>query len=394
MQADPSRLRRILGVPPTVFLLGVASMLMDISSEMLIPIMPIFITVVLGGSAVTLGLIEGLAESTASLLKVYSGRKSDQGARKPWVVAGYGLSALSRPLLALSGGWGQLLAARLIDRTGKGLRTAPRDAIIAAATPAAELGRAFGVHRGMDTLGASIGPLIAFACLPLLGYRGVFWLSAIPAALAVLVLVLFVKEGAQEIKARKAAPRVTFPRDAHLTRFLVAVTVFALGNSSDAFLLLRTQDLGVTVLTIPLVYFAFNVVYAAASGPAGILADRLGRGRVARWGLLLFALIYGGFALAQTVWLAWALFILYGAFMAFTEGVWKAYLGELAPEGARGAVFGWYNGLIGVMALPASLLAGVLWTQVSHSAPFAFGAITALIAGVLMLRTTRQKDTQ
>ena len=394
MQADPSRLRRILGVPPTVFLLGVASMLMDISSEMLIPIMPIFITVVLGGSAVTLGLIEGLAESTASLLKVYSGRKSDQGARKPWVVAGYGLSALSRPLLALSGGWGQLLAARLIDRTGKGLRTAPRDAIIAAATPAAELGRAFGVHRGMDTLGASIGPLIAFACLPLLGYRGVFWLSAIPAALAVLVLVLFVKEGAQEIKARKAAPRVTFPRDAHLTRFLVAVTVFALGNSSDAFLLLRTQDLGVTVLTIPLVYFAFNVVYAAASGPAGILADRLGRGRVARWGLLLFALIYGGFALAQTVWLAWALFILYGAFMAFTEGLWKAYLGELAPEGARGAVFGWYNGLIGVMALPASLLAGVLWTQVSHSAPFAFGAITALIAGVLMLRTTRQKDTQ
>ena len=204
--------RRILGVPPTVFLVGIVSMLMDVSSEMLIPIMPIFITAVLGGSAITLGLIEGLAESTASLLKVYSGRKSDQGARKPWVVAGYGLSALSKPLLALSGGWGQLLAARLVDRTGKGLRSAPRDAIIAAATPPAELGRAFGVHRGMDTLGAAIGPLIAFACLPLLGYRGVFWLSAIPAALAVVVLVLFVKEGAQEIRARRDALRVPFPQ--------------------------------------------------------------------------------------------------------------------------------------------------------------------------------------
>ena len=387
MQTD-ARPRRILGVPPTVFLVGIVSMLMDVSSEMLMPIMPIFITAVLGGSAITLGLIEGLAKSTASLLKVYSGRQSDLGARKPWVVAGYGLSALSRPLLALSGGWGQLLAARLVDRTGKGLRTAPRDAIIAAATPAAELGRAFGVHRGMDTLGAAIGPLIAFACLPLLGYRGVFWLSAIPATLAVMVLVLFVKEGAQEVKARRDAPRVPFPRDARLTTFLIAVTLFALGNSSDAFLLLRTQDLGVRALTLPLVYFAFNVVYAAASGPAGILADRLGRGRVARWGLLLFALIYGGFALAQTVWLAWALFLLYGVFMAFTEGVWKAYLGELALEGTRGAVFGWYNGLIGVMALPASLLAGLLWTRVSHGAPFAFGAVTALIAGLLMLRTS------
>ncbi len=389
MQAD-ARPHRILGVPPTVFLVGIVSMLMDVSSEMLIPIMPIFITAVLGGSAITLGLIEGLAESTASLLKIYYGRASDRGARKPWVVAGYGLSALSRPLLALSGGWGQLLAARLVDRAGKGLRGAPRDAIIAAATPTAELGRAFGVHRGMDTLGAAIGigPLIAFACLPLLGYRGVFWLSAIPATLAVVVLVLFVKEGAQEIKARRDAPRVPFPRDARLTTFLVAVTLFALGNSSDAFLLLRTQDLGVKALTLPLVYFVFNVVYAAASGPAGILADRLGRGRVARWGLLLFALIYGGFALAQTAQLAWVLFLLYGVFMAFTEGVWKAYLGELAPEGTRGAMFGWYNGLIGVMALPASLLAGVLWTRVSHGAPFAFGAVTALIAGILMVRAS------
>lgn len=386
MSAD-SPVRRILGVPPTVVLVGIVSMLMDISSEMLVPIMPLFITGVLGASAVTLGLIEGLAESTASLLKVYSGRVSDRGARKPWVVAGYGLSALSRPLLALSGGWGSLLAARLVDRTGKGLRTAPRDAIIAGATPLAELGRAFGVHRGMDTLGAAIGPLIAFACLPLLGYRGVFWLSFIPAALAVVVLLIFVQEHAQEIKTRRDAPRVPFPKDARLTGFLIAVTLFALGNSSDAFLLLRTQDLGVKALAVPLVYFAFNLVYAVVSGPAGVLADRLGRGRVARVGVLLFALIYGGFALAGSAWLAWALFLLYGVFMAFTEGVWKAYLGELAPDGTRGAVYGWYNGLVGVMALPASLIAGLLWQRVSHGAPFAFGAVTALIAGVLMLRT-------
>lgn len=386
MQADAPRPRRVLGVAPTVFLVGVVSLLMDVSSEMLIPILPIFITAVLGGSAVTLGLIEGLTESTASLLKVYSGRRSDQGARKPWVVAGYSLSALARPLLALSGGWGQLLAARLVDRTGKGLRSAPRDAIIAAATPATELGRAFGVHRAMDTLGAALGPLIAFACLPLLGYRGVFWLSFIPAALAVVVLVLWVKEHAHEVKARRDAPRLPFPRDARLTTFLVAVALFALGNSSDAFLLLRTQDLGVKALTLPLVYFVFNVVYAAASGPAGVIADRLGRGRVARWSLLLFALVYAGFALARTAGLAWILFVLYGVFMALTEGVWKAYLGELAPEGTRGTVFGWYNGVVGMMALPASLLAGVLWTRVSHGAPFAFGAVTALLASLLASR--------
>lgn len=209
----PALRRRILGVTATVFATGIVSLLMDVSSEMLVPVLPLFITGVLGASAATLGLIEELAESTASLVKVWSGRVSDRGARKPWALAGYGLSALSRPLIAVAGSWPALLGARLVDRTGKGIRSAPRDAIIAADTPPAELGRAFGVHRGLDTLGAAIGPLVAFAALNVLSYRGLFWLSTIPACAAVVVLALFVRERREEVAARKAAVREPFPRD-------------------------------------------------------------------------------------------------------------------------------------------------------------------------------------
>jgi MFS family permease len=370
-----------------VFAAGVVSLLMDVSTEMLVPVLPLFVTGVLGASAVSLGLIEGVAESTASLLKVVSGRLSDRGARKPWAVAGYGLSALSRPLIAVAGSWPALLGARFVDRAGKGLRTAPRDAIIAADTPPAELGRAFGVHRGMDTLGAAIGPLVAFAALHRLGYRGLFWLSALPALAAVLVLVLFVRERREEVAARRAAGRrAPFPRDGRILLFLVAVGVFALGNSSDAFLFLRLSDLGVPVLALPLVSLLFNVIYAGTSVPAGVAADRLGRGRVARWGLLLFALVYLGFGAADAGWQGWTLFGAYGVFMAFTDGVWKAYLGELAPADTRGAVYGAFNAVVGAAALPASLVAGRLWDVAGHGAPFYYGAAMALLgAGILAL---------
>lgn len=382
--------RRLLGVTPTVFAAGIVSLLMDISTEMLTPVLPLFVTGVLGASAVTLGLIEGAAEATASWLKVVSGRLSDRGARKPWAVAGYGLSALSRPLLALSASWPQLLGARLVDRTGKGLRGAPRDAIIAADTPPAELGRAFGVHRAMDTLGAAIGPLVAFAALPILGYRGLFWLSAVPAALAVLVLILFVRERRGEVAARRRARREPFPRDGRVLLFLAGVGVFALGNSSDAFLFLRLADLGIPATTLPLAYFGFNAIYAAASVPAGVVADRLGRGRVASWGLLLFAAVYAGFGLAEAAWQALVLFALYGLFMAFTDGVWRAYLGELAPANARGAVYGAYAAVVGAAVLPASLIAGRLWDALGHDAPFLYGAgMAALGAGILAVGTRR-----
>ncbi len=376
----PAKRRQFLGVTPTVLALGMVSLFMDASSEMVAPILPLFVTGTLGASAATLGLIEGLAETTSSLLKVISGRASDRGARKPWVIAGYGLAALAKPLVALAGAWTVLLAARLVDRTGKGIRSAPRDAIIADDTPEPQLGRAFGVHRAMDTLGAAVGPLVAFLALPALGIRGVLWLAVPFAVISAIIALVFVRERRTEVQARQTAPSVPFPRDANITRFLVAVGVFALGNSSDAFLLLRTQDLGVTALTLPLVYFAFNLIYAAASAPAGMIADRFGRSRVARWGLVLFAMIYLGFGLATATWQGWVLFALYGVFMAFTEGVWKAYLAELAPKNARGTVYGVYNAVLGVAALPSSLIAGMLWDRVSHGAPFVFGAALALLA--------------
>lgn len=385
----PAPARRILGVTATVFATGIVSLLMDVSSEMLVPVLPLFITGVLGASAATLGLIEGLAEATASLVKVWSGRSSDRGARKPWALAGYGLSALSRPLIAVAGSWPALLGARLVDRTGKGIRSAPRDAIIAANTPPAELGRAFGVHRGLDTLGAALGPLVAFAVLPTLGYRGLFWVATLPAFAAVIVLALFVRERRAEVAARQGATRAPFPRDPRITLFLVAVGVYALGNSSDAFLFLRVQDLGVPVVALPLVSFTFNLIYAGASAPAGIAADRLGRGRVARWGLLVFALVYAGFGAARAGWQGWALFALYGVFMAFTKGVWKAYLGELAPPNARGAVYGAFNAVVGVAALPASLVAGRLWDVAGHGAPFYYGASMALASAALLALAPR-----
>ena len=369
--------------------LGVVSLLMDISSEMLVPIMPLFLTTVLGAPATVVGVIEGLAESTASLLKAVSGRLSDRGARRPWLLAGYGLGALSRPLMAGALTWPVLLGARLLDRTGKGFRGAPRDAMIASSTPKEQLGRAFGVHRSMDTLGAAVGPLIAFALLPTLDFRGVIWVSLVPAVLCVLVIVFFVRESRAEVAERKALERVPFPKDARLIVFLVAVGLFALGNSSDAFLFLRAADLGVPTILVPLVYFVFNLIYALSGIPAGLIADRVGRGRVARAGLVLFALVYAGFGMANQTWHVWALFCLYGVFMAFTEGVWKAYLGELAPPNARGTVYGVFNAILGLAALPASLIAGLAWDRVSHAAPFYFGALTAMVALLVLLVTPR-----
>ena len=381
--------KRLLGVTPTVLALSIVSLLMDTSSEMLVPIMPLFITGVLGAPVSLLGVIEGLAESTASLLKIVSGRISDRGARKPWILAGYGLAALSRPLMALAQVWPVLLVARLIDRTGKGFRGAPRDAMIAASTPKAELGRAFGVHRSMDTLGAALGPLIAFFLLPSVGIRGLFWVALIPAVLCVLTILAFVRESRAEVLARQELLRVPFPRDPRLIGFLLAVGVFAIGNSSDAFLFLRARDLGVDVKAIPLVYVAFNLVYALMSLPAGILADRYGRDKLAKVGLIVFALVYAGFGAASSTWHVWALFMAYGVFMAFTEGVWKAYLGELAPTNARGTVFGAFNALLGVTALPASLIAGLLWDHSGHSAPFFFGAGMGLLGFVILVFAVR-----
>jgi MFS family permease len=387
---------RVKRLGRNVIALSAVSLLTDVSSEMIYPLLPIFLFTTLGAGAGTVGAIEGAAESTAALLKLASGWWSDRVARrKPLVVAGYTLASIARPLIALATSPASVLAVRLVDRVGKGIRSSPRDALLADSVAPEARGRAFGFHRAADHLGAVIGPLIAYAMLELMHttVRSVFWLASVPAATSVLVLVIFVREGARAQPARTTpvpnappAPRIDtsqrLPR-AFVT-FVAAVTLFTLGNSSDAFLLLRARDLGVPVAMIPLLWAAFHVVKSATSTPGGALSDRVGRKPLIVAGWLLYAAVYFGFGRAATAWQAWALFGVYGVFFGLTEGSEKALVADLVPAMRRGTAFGWYNLAVGLAALPASLLFGAVWER--HGAPtaFALGAGLAVAAAALV----------
>ncbi len=380
--------RAFLGLGRNVFSTGLVSFFMDISSEMVYPLVPLFLAGVLGVNKSLIGVIEGFAESTASLLKVFSGWYSDRvGRRKGLMVLGYGISVLSRPVIATASLWHQIFAGRLIDRLGKGIRTAPRDAIIAESTEADRLARAFSFHRAMDTLGAVIGPSIAFLLLWAFSrdYRMVFWLSAVPGVLAVLVIVFFIREGGGP-HTRTERPRLTPGRFSGEARcFLAIATLFALGNSSDVFLILRAEQVGVPDLAIPVVYLMFNLVYSLSALPAGMAADRFGRKRVILLGFLLFAGLYYGFGVARSALAVWVLFGLYGLFMGLTEGIQKAFLATIVPPELKATAFGIYATAVGLATLPASLIAGWLWDHVAPSAPFYFGASTAALAAILFL---------
>lgn len=374
------------GITRNVVVVGLVSLFTDISSEMISPILPLFLMNVLGAGAATVGLIEGLGEATASLLKMISGWISDRmGRRKPLMLIGYGLSDLTKPLLALAAAWPQVLAIRFADRFGKGVRGAPRDALIADSAPPAVRGKAFGFHRAMDTVGAAIGPLIAFGVLSLSAnnYRVAFVVASIPGMLAVLILTLALREGGPA--GRQGAPvRLGF---ASLGRdylvFTGVATLFALGNSSDAFLILRAQDLGLATALVPLAYFGFNLVYALLAIPLGSLSDRIGRRRVITVGYLVFAGVYLGFALAGHAWPVWPLFAAYGAYYALTEGVQRAYVTDLVPAEQRGAALGTFNAATGAAMLPASLIGGLLWQEVAPAATFCYGAAFAAMAALL-----------
>jgi MFS family permease len=375
---------------PTVRALGVVSMLADVSSEMVYPVTPALLTRVLGAPAWTVGIIEGVAESTASILKLYSGWLSDvMGRRKPLTVLGYGLGALGKPLMALSGGWGQVLGARFLDRLGKGLRTAPRDALITETTPIEIRGKAFGFHRAMDTCGAVGGPLLGYAYL--LSHpgalRSLYWLAFIPGVLAVLVLGLLVRERAKPREERKPIPfpRLTFTGlSPAYRRYLIIVGLFSIGNSSDAFLLLRAQDLGLTWQHSLLLYAMFNTVEAALSFPAGIMSDRVGRRPLIAGGYAAFALVYLGFALVRRVAWIWPLFVAYGLYYTLTGGAQRAFAADLAHPDRRATEIGAFHMLVGVLALPASIVAGQLYDHVSPAAPFLLGAATAALAAALL----------
>ena len=392
--------KKIAGLERNVFFTGLVSFFMDMGSEMIYPLVPIFLSSVLGINKSLIGLIEGIAESTASLLKVFSGWFSDRiKKRKILMIAGYGISTLSRPILAIATLWSHVLGFRFIDRFGKGIRGAPRDAIIAESTHPRDLGRSFGFHRGMDTFGAVIGPAIAFLVLSIFtgNFRLVFWLSMIPGIIAVLVIVFFIKEAKdKKITSIQRSlsenppipPLVKGGKGGFDWRFKVfagIATLFALGNSSDVFLILRATNIGVKESQIPLLYLSFNLVYSLVSIPAGILSDRIGRKRIILSGFMLFAFVYWGFAVSSEKWHIWGLFLLYGVFMGLTEGIQKAYLSTVIPENLKATGYGIFSSFVGLAVLPASIIGGYLWDKYGPHATFYYGAITAFASAMLFL---------
>jgi len=366
----------------TVYVLGTVSFLTDTASEMVYPLLPLFLTGVLGASTAVVGLVEGLAEATASLFKVVGGRISDRmAARKPLILLGYGFPALLRPTLALAINPWQVLVYRFLDRMGKGLRTAPRDALIAESVSQDSYGRAYGFHRAMDSLGATIGPLLAFSLLPLLDFRGVFWVSAIPAFLATLIIVFFLPE--KRGMARPLPPLQLTAFSPRYRWFLLVTGVATLGLSSNAFLILRLSDLGLSAAQATLVYTTYNLLYALMAYPLGSLADRIGARALVMLGFTIYALVYLGFGLSSTGWQGILLFLFYALYSAAFEGSSRAYLAQIIPATKKASAIGLYHTVVGLLLFPASTLFGFLWQQFGSTVAFFTAASLAFAAAIL-----------
>lgn len=398
--SEANKKARIQDLPRNVWAVSVTSFLMDVSSEMVINILPLFLSNVLGVRTNIIGLIEGVAESTASILKLFSGWFSDKiGGRKWLAVAGYGISALAKPFFYFANTWGVVAGVRWADRVGKGVRTAPRDALVADSVTQETRGLAFGFHRAADTAGAMLGLLIALLIVWVaqqgsveLGastFRTVVLVSLAPAFLAVLALII----GAREVTVagQRAMPKFALRGLGRpFLVFMFIVGIFDLGNSSDAFLVLRAQERGISVIGILAMLATFNLVYTLISTPAGSLSDRIGRRRLIIGGWLVYAAIYLGFALAQTGWQIWVLYVVYGLYYGMAYGTSKAMIADLVPEALRGTAYGTYNAILGILDFPASLIAGLLWQGAGAwqgfgaPAPFFFGGAMALIAALLM----------
>ena len=375
-------------LPLNVKVLGAASLLNDIASEMIFPLMPQFLLGVLGGNRFHLGVIEGVADSVASLLKLWSGAWSDRaGRRKGFVVFGYTLAAVARPLIGVASAPWQLFVARSADRVGKGVRTSPRDALIADSTDSAVRGRAFGFHRAMDHLGAAVGPLLAAAFLFVWPerLRVLFLMALVPGLLVVALLIWGLKEKPVVQQFGKKPVQLTLqPFDWNFRLYLVALIVFTLGNSSDAFLLVRAGELGVSTAMLPLLWSAFHVVKSAGNLIAGRVVDRIGSRPLILAGWTIYAVIYLAFALATRAWHAWIIFLAYGVFFALTEPAEKTLVTQLVGAERKGLAFGWFNFAIGVAALPSSLIFGWIYERFGPMAAFGWGAGMAVLATVLL----------
>jgi MFS family permease len=379
-----------------VLALAAVSFFTDASSEMIYPLLPLFLTASLGASATFVGAIEGAADSVSALLKLGSGWLSDRTRRrKPLVVAGYVLASAVRPLIAIAQSAVHVLAIRVTDRVGKGIRGAPRDALIADSVDPALRGRAFGFHRAADHAGAVVGPLIVYVLMSYLGVgvRTIFWLAAIPAALAVITLILAVREpaGAAGLENVSSAPsarpepasRATpAPLGIRFFAYLGILLLFTLGNSTDAFLLLRATELGVGAALLPVLWAMLHLVKSLSSTPGGILSDSRGRKPVIVAGWMVYAAVYLMFGYASSAWHVWMLFALYGLYFGFTEGVERALVADLVPSSRRGAAFGWYNLAIGLGALPASVIFGTIYDRFGAPTAFTVGAGAAMLAAI------------
>lgn len=396
----------ISGLPRNIWVVTATSFLTDISSEMIFNLIPLFLANVLGVGTAVIGLIDGIAETTASFMKFYAGALSDWLGQRKWLaVGGYALSAVAKPFLYFADAWGWVLGVRFSDRIGKGIRTAPRDALVADSIDEKQRGLAFGIHRAGDTAGAFVGLGLA-ALIVWLTQSGAAQLtrrtfqiavlaSIIPAVLAVVVLAL----GAADVRVgqkKTGSIRLTLKgMDSRFKLFLLVMVIFTLGNSSDSFMVLLGQNRGLSILQVMLMVMTFNLVYAALAGPLGSLSDRIGRRRLIIGGWIAYGLVYLGLAFSRLGWQVWVLYGLYGIYYGATDGVARALVADIVPEERRGTAYGLLNAAIGITALPASLIAGLLWQGAGGwagfgpSAPFFFGAALALTAGLLFWRLVR-----
>jgi len=376
----------ILGFDKNIFYTGITSFLTDTSTKMVYSIMPLFLLSI-GASKTTLSVIEGIAESTAALVKTLSGFWSDKiGKNKPFMLIGYAVTAIVTPFYALVVSPVQVLYLRFIERFGKGIRTAPRDSLVAGSANEGDMGKSFGFHKAMDNSGAILGPLLAFGVLQLFpgNYRMIFILAAIPALLGILTIFFLIKEAKRPHESLYKKFNVRdFPKRYYL--LLAIIFLFTLGNSTDALLIVKANEVGVKIAYIPLVYLVFNAVSVLFSIPFGALSDRIGREKLLIAGYLLYALVYFGFGYSTQVSSILILFAIYGLYSAATDGIQKAFVSDFLDKNKQGTGLGIYNAMLGITLLPASIIAGVLYDKVNSSVPFYFGASTALLSAILMM---------
>ena len=400
-----SRYKNLSG---NVFALSLVSLLNDTSSEIIYPLLPTFLALTLGASPLFIGLIEGFAESVAGLLKLFSGYFSDKFERRKLpVFVGYALASVTRPLLSFVGSWQQVLFVRVTDRVGKGIRGAPRDAIIAASVPEEKRGLAFGFNRAADHLGAVIGPIVAFVLLSYFAadadkptaieYQRVFLYASVPVILGLFVIIFFVKESKKEIQTAVEQPKIKLSLkefDGNFKRLLVVVALFTLSNSTDAFLLLRAQQAGIVPAVLPLLWMFLHLSKFFSSLVFGDLSDRVGRKSLIFAGWILYALVYAGFAFIDSAWQAWTLFLIYGLYFGLTEGVEKALVADLVPKEKRGTAFGFYNLAFSITVFPASIIFGALWTWFGAETAFIVSALISISAAIMLLTVQTKSVSQ